>query len=135
MKKALYSAVKDDFGSVMKICVPMKSSMVHNHFGKAPEFMLIAVEEKKIIGREKIPNPGREKGAVLELMPAHGVTHIIAGGMGEKAKGIMREKNIIVITGALGSIDNAVDRFLKDELEPTEVACCGENLCGSKALT
>ena len=114
----------------MKICVPMKSTMVHNHFGKAPEFMLIVVEEKTIVSRETIKNPGREKGAVLELMPANGVTHVITGGMGEKAKGILREHNIVVVTGALGSIDNSVDRFLKGELKPAEMSCCNENLCG-----
>ena len=113
----------------MKICVPMKSTMVHNHFGKAPEFMLITIEEKAIVSRETMANPGREKGAVLELMPAHGVTHIIAGGMGEKAKGILKEHNIVVVTGALGSIDNVVDRFIKGELKPAGVACCDENLC------
>jgi len=58
----------------MKICVPMKSSMVHNHFGKAPEFMLLTVEERKVTSKEVVKNPGREKGAILELMPALGVT-------------------------------------------------------------
>ncbi|BAI60544.1 conserved hypothetical protein [Methanocella paludicola SANAE] len=116
----------------MKICVPMKSTMVHNHFGKASEFMLLMVEESKVVSRETIKNPGREKGAVLELMPAHGVTHVISGGMGERVKGIMRERNIVVVTGALGSIDNAVERFLKGELKPVEAPCCGENLCGKK---
>ena len=114
----------------MKICIPMKSTMVHNHFGKAPEFMLITVVEMAVVSRETMPNPGREKGAVLELMPAHGVTHIITGGMGEKAKGVLKAHNIVVVTGALGSIDNAVDRFLKGELKPAEMACCGDNLCG-----
>jgi predicted Fe-Mo cluster-binding NifX family protein len=114
----------------VKLCVPMKSSMVHNHFGKAPEFMLITVEEKTILGRETIKNPGREKGAALELMPAHGVTHVIAGGMGVRAKGILAEHGIVIITGALGSIDNAVERFLKGELRSAEAPCCGDNLCG-----
>jgi len=114
----------------MKICVPMKSTMVHNHFGKAPEFMLLVVEEGKVVSRETIKNPGREKGAVLELMPACGVTHVISGGMGERAKGILRGYNIVVVTGALGSIDNAVERLLKGELKPVEAPCCGDNLCG-----
>ncbi len=114
----------------MKICVPMKSTMVHNHFGKAPEFMLLVVEEKTIVSRETVKNPGREKGAVLELMPAHGVTHIIAGGIGDKAKNILKEHNIAIVSGALGSIDNAVDRFLKGELKPADAPCCNENLCG-----
>lgn len=114
----------------MKICIPMKSTMVHNHFGKAPEFMFLVVEDGKIVSRETIKNPGREKGAVLELMPANGVTHVITGGMGERAKGILKQHNIAVVTGALGSIDNSVDRFLKGELKPIEMACCGDNLCG-----
>jgi len=108
----------------------MKSTMVHNHFGKAPEFMLLTVEEKTIVSLETMANPGREKGAVLELMPDRGVTHVIAGGMGEKAKGILKEHNIVVVTGALGSIDNVVDRFLKGEMKPADVSCCNENLCG-----
>ncbi len=116
----------------MKICVPMKSSMVHNQFGKAPEFMLISVEEMKVVSKDIIKNPGREKGAVLELMPAHGVTHIISGGMGERAKGILKESDIVIITGALGSIDNAVERFLNGELKPEDASCCGDNLCGKK---
>lgn len=116
----------------MKICVPMKSSMVHNHFGKAPEFMLLTVEEREVTSKEIVKNPGREKGAVLELMPAHGVTHIIAGGMGERARGILKEKNIVIVTGALGSIDNVVNRFLKGELKPVEAPCCGDNLCEKK---
>jgi len=67
----------------MKICVPMKSTMVHNHFGKAPEFMLLVVEEGKVVSRETIKNPGREKGAVLELMPARrSVTHVSLGRHG-----------------------------------------------------
>jgi predicted Fe-Mo cluster-binding NifX family protein len=114
----------------MKICVPMKGTMVNNHFGKASEFMLLVVEDNKIASREVVPNPGREKGAVLELMPAYGVTHIITGGMGERAKGVFREQHIVIVTGALGSIDNNVDRFLKGELKPADVPCCNENLCG-----
>jgi len=114
----------------MKICVPMKSSMVHNHFGKAPEFMLIKIEEHTVVSKDIIKNPGREKGAVLELMPVLGVTHIISGGMGERAKGILGEKNIVIITGALGSIDNAVDRFLKGELKAVDAPCCEDNVCG-----
>jgi predicted Fe-Mo cluster-binding NifX family protein len=114
----------------MRICIPMKSTMVHNHFGKAPEFMLIYVEESRVLSKETITNPGREKGAVLELMPAHGVTHVISGGMGARAKGILKEHGIIVMTGVLGSIDNAVDRFLKGELKSAEAPCCNDNLCG-----
>ncbi len=114
----------------MKICVPMKGTMVHNHFGKAPEFMLLAIEGRAVVAREVVPNPGREKGAVLELMPAHGVTHVIAGGMGARAKEILGQRRIVIVTGALGSIENAVDRFLRGELGSAEAACCNDNLCG-----
>lgn len=48
------------------------------------------------------------------------MTHVISGGMGERAR------------GALGSIENVVDRFLKGELKPAEAPCCGDNLCGKK---
>lgn len=114
----------------MKVCVPMKSTMVGNHFGKAPEFSMFIVEGGGIVSREIVKNPGRENGMVVKLMPEQGVTHIITGAMGSKARGIMEEHRIAVITGVMGSIDTAVERFLKGELASKDAPCAGEHKCG-----
>lgn len=114
----------------MKVCVPMKSTMVHNHFGKAPEFTMAIVEGGKVISKEIVKNPGRENQLVIKLMPEQGVTHIITGGMGEKAKGMLREHNIVIITGVLGSIDTNLERFMKGELASKDAPCANEHKCG-----
>lgn len=116
----------------MKICVPMKSTMIHNHFGRAPEFTMIVVEAKNVVSREVVKNPGREQGHVPNMMPEHGVTHVIAGGIGQRAKTILKGHNIVVISGVMGSIDNALDRFIKGELKSQDKECCGDNVCGLK---
>jgi predicted Fe-Mo cluster-binding NifX family protein len=114
----------------MKVCIPMKSTMVGNHFGKAPEFSMFLIEENNIISREIIKNPGRENGMVLKLMPEQCVTHIITGAMGDKARTVMQEYQIVVISGVLGSIDATVQRFIRGELASKDAPCAGEHKCG-----
>lgn len=114
----------------MKVCIPMKSTMVGNHFGKAPEFSMFLIEEKNIISREIVKNPGRENGMVLKLMPEHGVTHIITGAMGDKARAVMQEHQIVIISGVLGSIDVTVQRFIRGELVSKDAQCADEHKCG-----
>jgi predicted Fe-Mo cluster-binding NifX family protein len=114
----------------MKVCIPMKSSMVGNHFGKAPEFSMFLIEENSIISREIVKNPGRENALVVKLMPEQGVTHIITGAMGSKARAMMQEHQIVVISGVLGSIDTAVLRFIRGELVSTDAPCADEHKCG-----
>jgi predicted Fe-Mo cluster-binding NifX family protein len=108
----------------------MKSTMVNNHFGKAPEFSIFLIEEKNIISREIVKNPGRENAMVVKMMPEQGVTHIITGAMGSKARDMMRDHQIIVITGVLGSIETNVQRFINGELVSKDAPCADEHKCG-----
>jgi predicted Fe-Mo cluster-binding NifX family protein len=106
--------------------------MVGRHFGKAPEFILITIDNGKAVSSDAFPNPGRDKVNVPVMVAGFGPTHIISGAVGTKAKDVFKEKNIIVITGALGSIDTILDRFLKGQLSSKDAICAGENICQKK---
>ena len=113
----------------MKVCIPKSDVKVTRHFGKAPEFAFFVIEEGRIVAMETVPNPGREKVAVPIFVAEHAVTHVIASGIGDKAVGILRERDVEIFQGAVGNVDTVLERFLKGELKHHQVKCAGEHVC------
>ena len=118
----------------LKVCIPKSDAKVFRHFGKAPEFAFFIVEGGKVVSTDAIPNPGREKGQVPQLMIEHQVTHIVAAAIGPQAVNIFHEKGIEVYPDALGMVNTILERFLKGELKAaakkSQMSCAGDNLCG-----
>jgi predicted Fe-Mo cluster-binding NifX family protein len=107
----------------MKVCIPMEGTEVSQHFGHTPEFLIVGIEEGKIISREVYKSPGHEPGLLPKVMSEFGVTHVIAGGLGNKAREMFNERNISVISGVTGNIDDAIQMFIDGKL------VSGKNLC------
>jgi predicted Fe-Mo cluster-binding NifX family protein len=82
--------------------------MVSQHFGHTPEFLIVTVEDGKVVSRKVEKSPGHEPGLLPRLMAAWGVTHVITGGLGKKALEMFNEKNIKVISGVTGTADVAI---------------------------
>ena len=107
----------------MKIAISTESGYVSAHFGRCPAYTLVEIQNGIIISREEIPNPGHQPGFLPQYLSERGVCVIIAGGMGPRAQGLFAEKNIQTIIGIQGPIDEVIDKFLRQELEP------GQDLC------
>ncbi len=107
----------------MKIAISTESGYVSAHFGRCPAYTLIKIENGHIVGREEIPNPGHQPAFLPQYLSEKGVNVIIAGGMGPRAQGLFAEKNIETIIGVQGSIDDVIDKYLRQELE------AGQDLC------
>lgn len=113
----------------MKACMPRSSKMVGRHFGKSPEFACFIIDDGKVVSTEVHANPGRDKVNVPEMVVGFGATHVIAYGIGSKAKAILSERGVAVISGAAGSIDTVLERFVKGELKSGDAPCAGEHVC------
>ncbi|MGQ9673633.1 MAG: NifB/NifX family molybdenum-iron cluster-binding protein [Candidatus Aminicenantales bacterium] len=107
----------------MKIAIATENGYVSAHFGRCPSYTLVDIEDGKMVGRQEIPNPGHSPGFLPAYLSEKGVDVIIAGGMGPRAQGLFTEKNIQTITGVQGKIDDVIEKFLRQELEP------GRDLC------
>jgi predicted Fe-Mo cluster-binding NifX family protein len=107
----------------MKVCIPIEGTMVSQHFGHTPEFLIVAVENGKVVSRKVEKSPGHEPGLLPKLMASWGVTHVITGGLGQKAREMFNERNIKVISGVTGTAEDALHTFLEGKL------VAGENLC------
>jgi predicted Fe-Mo cluster-binding NifX family protein len=107
----------------MKVCIPVEGTMVSQHFGHTPEFLIATIEDGKIVSRKVEKSPGHEPGLLPKLMASWGVTHVITGGLGKRALDLFNERNIQVISGVTGTADEALKAFLQGKL------VAGENLC------
>jgi predicted Fe-Mo cluster-binding NifX family protein len=101
----------------------MEGTTVSQHYGHTPEFQIVTIEDGKIVSREVYKSPGHEPGLLPKVMAEFGVTHVIAGGLGNKAREMFNERNITVISGVTGDIDDAIRAFIDGKL------VSGKNLC------
>ncbi len=107
----------------MKIGVAREGNMVSEHFGQCQGFVIFTVEDKKIIEREEIQNPGHAPGVLPQLMADHNVDVVLAGGMGPKAVDNFCMHGIEVYIGVSGEIDQVASDFIDGTLEQ------GSNVC------
>jgi predicted Fe-Mo cluster-binding NifX family protein len=107
----------------MKVAVSTERGFVSAHFGRCPSYTVFEIEEDNILSREEIPNPGHQPGFLPQYLSERGVQCIIAGGMGPRAQGLFAQKGIETIIGVQGTVDEAIAKFLRQELVP------GEDLC------
>jgi predicted Fe-Mo cluster-binding NifX family protein len=110
----------------MKIAIPLADGKLAAHFGHCEHFALLDVDpiEKKILKREEIDAPPHEPGLLPPWLAERGVTTIITGGMGQRARDMFAARGIQVVVGA--STD-APERLASDYLAGTLQV--GENVC------
>lgn len=100
-----------------------KGKLVTQHFGHCEGYTIFNTENKQIMDQNFVPNPGHKPGFLPNFLNDKGVKVIISGGMGAKAVNIFNEKGIEVITGANGSTEDAVNRYLQGNLKSTGEIC------------
>ena len=107
----------------MKIAVASTGAMTTEHFGHCENFNIFDAENGVITKQESIPNPGHKPGFLPNYLGDLGVNVVISGGMGQGAIDIFNQRNIEVITGASGSAEECVNRYLSGELVSTGSIC------------
>lgn len=107
----------------MKIAITTDQGQVAQHFGHCPEYTLVELEDGQVLSREVLPNPGHQPGFLPGFLAHHGVSFVIAGGIGQRAIELFNAENIEVIIGISGSVDRAIDDYLAGKLSSKESLC------------
>jgi len=91
-----------DGSGTMKIALPVDGGRVSGHFGHAEKFAIFEVDcsSNAITGSSEAVPPPHEEGVLPEWLHKQGVSLIIAGGLGRKAKQLFGDMGIDVLTGA-----------------------------------
>ncbi|MBA7629340.1 hypothetical protein ES703_36839 [subsurface metagenome] len=108
----------------MKIAISTdEGNFVSPHFGRCPYFTIIEIEEGEILNKDTIENPGHRPAFLPQFLSEIGVSCIITGGMGHRARELFAEKNIEIIVGVTGKIDEVIPSFISGELKSGESLC------------
>jgi len=108
------------------IAIPVADGRLCMHFGHCEQFALLDVDtrQKKILNSRRIDPPPHEPGLLPRWLHEQGVSLVIAGGMGGRARGIFAQQGIEVLVGAPAeSPDTLARSYLDGSLQPGENAC------------
>jgi predicted Fe-Mo cluster-binding NifX family protein len=95
-------------------------SAVSVHFGRCPYYVLVDVADGEIQSVEAIANPyygQHQPGQVPSLIREQNADVMLTGGMGGRAVAFFQEYGIEPVTGAEGSVGQAVAAYLAGELK------------------
>lgn len=107
----------------MKIAIASDKGNVSEHFGYCESFMVFETEGKEILKSEEVKNPGHKPGFLPNFLNDMGVNVIISGGMGGGAVTIFNDKDIEVIVGARGAVEEVIKSYLGGRLQSTGSTC------------
>lgn len=104
----------------MKFAIPLADGKLTTHFGHCKIFALLTVnvDSCPMIQKEEVDAPPHKPGLLPVWLHEQGVTHIIAGGLGQKARDLMQERGMLVMAGAPSlEPEVLVQKFLSGKLE------------------
>jgi predicted Fe-Mo cluster-binding NifX family protein len=93
--------------------------VVSPHFGRCPYFVLVDLEERQVTAVESISNPfytQHQPGQVPGFIHSHGADVMLTGGMGGRAIAFFQQYGIQPVTGAYGTVRNALEQYLGGNL-------------------
>ena len=107
----------------MKIAVTYDNGKVFQHFGRTEFFKVFEVEDNRIVSSEVISSNGTGHGALAGLLADQSVDVLICGGIGGGAQSALAEAGVELCAGAQGSVDEAVEAYLKGKLVSSGANC------------
>lgn len=107
----------------MKVAISTDGDFVSAHFGRCPSFTLVEINNRKVMIKELIKNPGHQPDFIPQFLRERGVECIVAGGMGMRAQGFFSEAGIQTILGANGEVENVIERLRKGTIKGGKSLC------------
>lgn len=111
--------------NTMKVAIAKDGLTVSGHFGHCEGFALFSAENGTVRHEGDIIN-GEGHGAAVSLLASQGVTHILSGGMGQRARDMLQQQGIASILGVQGTLDQAARDFFAGTIEDGAPLCTHE---------
>lgn len=107
----------------MKAAIPTENNSISPHFGRCPRFTVVEIEDGELKDRKELESPGHSPGLLPDHFSSMGIDTVLAGGMGMRAQELFGQKNIKVILGVEGTIDDIIDDIINDRLIEGDSTC------------
>lgn len=106
----------------MKIAIAKDGSTVSGHFGHCEGFAVFSEENGVITyAGELAGSQGHSSAATL--LAAQGITHVLSGGMGERARDMLQEQGIASVLGVQGQIETVAKEFFAGRISDSGPLC------------
>ncbi|UMB52875.1 NifB/NifX family molybdenum-iron cluster-binding protein [Lutibacter sp. A64] len=109
------------------IAIPVtENNQIEDHFGKCEFYEIYTISEENEIIATKILESNQGCGCksnIAQVLAEHGVTTMLAGGIGQGAINVLNKFNIEVIRGCSGNTKEIVTNFLKGEILDNGITC------------
>ena len=118
---------------IMKIAIPTKDGKIDEHFGHCEGYTIYSFDsEKRIASEESLAAPAGCgcKSNIAGTLASMGVTHLLAGGMGDGAARVLGSHGIKVLRGVSGATKAAAESFARGELVDAGSNCHTHGGCG-----
>ncbi len=110
------------------IAIPLSSGVFCPHFGGAEQFLLFWADRENatIHGTEAFSAPPHKPGALPRWLSEQGVTAVLAGQMGDRARTMLSRLHIKVIGGVSGTDpERLIREYLHGSLATGDGHCDG----------
>lgn len=109
----------------MKIAIPNNGEMVNQHFGMSKSFVIVTVEDKKIVNVVEVSSEefAHQHKGLADLLVKQGATVVITGGIGAGAIEGLQQNGLEIIKGATGEYKKVVLEYINGTLENKDVVC------------
>jgi len=106
------------------IAIPTIKGKLCAHFGGCEKFVIVKVDDQKVLKEYKLDPPEHQPGAYPKFLAERRINTIISGGMGPDAHRLFEKNNIEVFIGVcLEKPKHLITNYLNDELKK------GKNIC------
>lgn len=122
---------KDDLNDPerrFKIAVPVNDKgNVDQHFAEAKEFALYETSGRQVVKRDAMNTEGFTPEKLADELRSEGVGVVISGGIKPESKEALTAAGLKLVPGVLGSAEDAVTKFLNNDLSYSDDKFDGEN--------
>ena len=105
--------------ALVRVAFPVEGDQLSGHFGHAPEFLLVDVQEGKEVSRQTHPSPEHQPGLIPQWLRGFEVDLVVAGGIGARAAQLFEEAGIDLISGVSGPVEDVLLSYLRGQLRST----------------
>ncbi len=112
----------------MKLAIAYENGEVFQHFGETPSYLLVEIENGKIVSQTIHENGGASHIALIDVLVGLGAGAVIVGGLGGGAFVRLEAAGIKVYAPYVGSAKQAIEDYLEGKLVeasgPTHQCSC-----------
>ena len=107
----------------MKIAVNYENGEIFQHFGRTEQFKVYDVEDGQVVSAQVLSTNGTGHEALADFLAGNQIETVICGGLGGGMEAALAIVGIEVVSGVQGNADEAVEAYLRGELETAGVNC------------